>query len=90
MVIQSFNVQSLLREAASRGPKLFDMESMKLYIRESYNELLNKVTWPTWTSLNQTTMVVIAGSIIFALIIVVLDFISKLILNDGIYENFAS
>ena len=66
------------------------MESMKLYIRESYNELLNKVTWPTWTSLNQTTMVVIAGSIIFALIIVVLDFISKLILNDGIYENFAS
>ena len=63
---------------------------MKLYIRESYNELLNKVTWPTWTSLNQTTMVVIAGSIIFALIIVVLDFISKLILNDGIYENFAS
>ena len=79
---------SLIRNSIIQN--YIDMESMKLYIRESYNELLNKVTWPTWTSLNQTTMVVIAGSIIFALIIVVLDFFSKLILNDGIYENFAS
>ena len=62
------------------------MESMKLYIQESYNELLNKVTWPTWTSLNQTTIVVIVASVILSLIILLLDLISKGILNGVLYD----
>ena len=59
---------------------------MKLYIQESYNELLNKVTWPTWTSLNQTTIVVIVASVILSLIILLLDLISKGILNGVLYD----
>lgn len=62
------------------------MESMKLYIQESYNELLNKVTWPTWTSLNQTTIVVIVASVILSLIILLLDLVSKGILNGVLYD----
>ena len=59
---------------------------MKLYIQESYNELLNKVTWPTWTSLNQTTIVVIVASVILSLIILLLDLVSKGILNGVLYD----
>ena len=64
------------------------MESLKLYVKESYNELVNKVTWPSLPALQQTTVVVIVASIIFSLVIFVMDGASKLILNDLIYEKF--
>ncbi|MEL6922602.1 MAG: preprotein translocase subunit SecE [Bacteroidota bacterium] len=57
------------------------MERLKLYIKESYNELLNKVTWPTWPNLLSSTRLVIIGSVILALIIFVMDFISKQSIN---------
>ena len=53
------------------------MDKVTLYIKESYNELLNKVTWPTWPSLLESSQLVVIGSIIFALVILVMDFISK-------------
>jgi len=61
------------------------MESIKLYILESYNELLNKVTWPTWSALTNTTTVVIIGSVILSLIIFVMDIFSSG-LTRAIYE----
>jgi len=57
------------------------MEKVQLYIKESYNELTNKVTWPTWSSLLSSTRLVIVASIIFALILFVMDLISKQSLN---------
>jgi preprotein translocase subunit SecE len=45
------------------------------YIKEAYNELLNKVTWPTWNSLQASATLVMVASVIFALIIFVMDFI---------------
>ncbi len=42
---------------------------------ESYNELMHKVTWPTWENLQSSTVLVIIASIIFSLIIFVMDFI---------------
>lgn len=53
------------------------MDSIKLYVLESYNELLNKVTWPTWPALINTSIVVVVGSIILTLIIFVMDLISR-------------
>ena len=60
------------------------MERIKLYIKESYNELVNKVTWPSWANLQSNTVVVIIASLILALIIFVMDAISKGVL-DQIY-----
>ncbi|MGH1435238.1 MAG: preprotein translocase subunit SecE [Lewinella sp.] len=54
------------------------MDKIKLYLRESYNELVHKVTWPSWASLQSNTILVIVASIIFALLILVMDAISKL------------
>lgn len=57
------------------------MESIVLYLKESYNELLHKVTWPTWASLMDSTKLVVIATIIFALITLVMDIISKGILT---------
>ncbi len=57
------------------------MERLQLYIRESYNELINKVTWPTWASLQSSTILVLVASLIHALIIFGMDVVSKGILN---------
>ena len=43
------------------------------YIKESYNELVNKVTWPTFGQLQNSTVVVMVASVIFALVVLVMD-----------------
>ena len=53
------------------------MQQIKLYLIESYNELVNKVTWPTWANLLSSTRVVLAGSVIIALVVLLMDAISK-------------
>jgi len=53
------------------------MEKIKLYLRESYDELMHKVTWPTWSNLQSSTIVVLVASFILALIILAMDAISK-------------
>ncbi len=58
------------------------MEKIKLYIKESYNELVHKVTWPSWSSLQSNTILVVVASVIFALLILGMDAISKLITNQ--------
>jgi preprotein translocase subunit SecE len=57
------------------------MESIKKYVSESYSELVNKVTWPNWANLQSSTIVVIVSSILFALLVFVMDVISKSALN---------
>ena len=53
------------------------MEQIKLYLIESYNELINKVTWPTWANLLGSTRVVLIGSLIIALVVLLMDAFSE-------------
>jgi len=62
------------------------MNKLLEYIRESYNELTSKVSWPTWAELQNSTTLVVIGSIIFALIIFVMDQISDFVLSN--WYNF--
>lgn len=62
------------------------MEKLTLYVKESYNELVNKVTWPNMAALQSSTILVIIGSVIFALVVFVMDLISKQTL-DLIYPS---
>ena len=39
------------------------MDGIFLYIKESYNELIHNVTWPTWPELFSATRLVIVASI---------------------------
>ena len=43
------------------------------YFREIKDELLNKVSWPTWNELRESTWIVIVASLIFAVVIWALD-----------------
>ena len=62
------------------------MEEVKLYIKESYNELMNKVTWPSWAMLQQSTIAVMIGTLIFTLVIYVLGAAAKGVLVDFVYN----
>ena len=48
-------------------------EDMLNYIKESYNELVNKVTWPTFPQLQNSTIVVMVASVIFAVVVLAMD-----------------
>ena len=43
------------------------------YVKESYNELVNKVTWPTFLQLQNSTIVVMVASVIFAIVVLAMD-----------------
>ena len=49
------------------------MSKVSEYLKESYEELVNKVTWPTWGELQESTIIVMIASLIIALIIYVVD-----------------
>jgi len=63
------------------------MDRFLLSVKESYNELINKVTWPTWPNLLSSTVTVLIASVILTLIIFVMDSISNSGL-DQIYTFF--
>ncbi len=50
------------------------MEKIKVYIGETTNELFHKVSWPTWSELQSSAIVVAIASIIIALIVFAMDF----------------
>jgi preprotein translocase subunit SecE len=50
------------------------MNKVSAYFKESYRELLEKVTWPTWQQLQQSTMIVLIATIIITSIVWVMDF----------------
>jgi len=43
------------------------------YFRETRDELVNKVSWPTWEELRESTWIVLVASLLFALVIWALD-----------------
>ena len=49
------------------------MSKFTLYIKESYVELAKKVSWPTWAQLQSSAILVMVASLIFALVIFVMD-----------------
>ena len=59
---------------------LIDSSSMKkliTFFEGSYDEIKNKVTWPPYAELQSNTALVLVASLIFALLIGVMDFVFK-------------
>jgi preprotein translocase subunit SecE len=50
------------------------MNKIGAYFRDSYKELLEKVTWPTWSQLQQSTMIVLAATLVITALISLMDF----------------
>jgi preprotein translocase subunit SecE len=51
------------------------------YSKESYDELVNKVSWPTWNELQNSAIVVSIASLIIALVVFLMDISFENILN---------
>ena len=64
------------------------MAAITEYIKESYIELTEKVTWPTWTELVNSAMVVLIAAIIIALLIFGMDQVIHFVL-DKLYTSLA-
>ena len=43
------------------------------YVKECYNELVQKVSWPTWKELQSSAVVVSIASLIIALVVYLMD-----------------
>ena len=54
------------------------MNKIVTYFKESYKELTEKVTWPTWTQLQQSTMIVIAATAVITFLVWGMDLITNL------------
>jgi preprotein translocase subunit SecE len=50
------------------------MNKIRAYINEVGDELLNKVTWPTWSELQESAIIVMIATVIFALVVFAMDF----------------
>jgi len=57
------------------------MNKIANYFKESYTELLEKVTWPTWLSLQQSTLIVLVATIIITAMVWLMDFSSNQLLK---------
>ncbi len=57
------------------------------YVKESYNELVNKVSWPTRAQVTSSSVVVLSASVIIALVILVMDLAFGNILMPLIYTG---
>jgi preprotein translocase subunit SecE len=49
------------------------MSKVQAYIRDSYQELVEKVSWPTWAQLQQSTMIVLVATLVITGIVWVMD-----------------
>lgn len=57
------------------------MNKITTYFKESYRELLEKVTWPTWLQLQQSTVIVLVATVIITALVWVMDFSSNQLLK---------
>ena len=54
-----------------------DMNKLTTYIRDSYTELVEKVTWPGWEQLQQSTMIVLGATLFITALVAVMDYLAN-------------
>ena len=49
------------------------MNKVSTYFRESWKEMFEKVTWPKWSELQQSTIIVLGATLVITAIVSVMD-----------------
>jgi len=57
------------------------MNKISTYFSESYKELVEKVTWPSWVQLQQSTVIVLVATALVTVVVFAMDAVSKGLLN---------
>jgi preprotein translocase subunit SecE len=50
------------------------MNKISAYIKDSYKEMNEKVLWPNWEQLQQSTMIVLVATLLITAIVALMDF----------------
>ena len=58
------------------------------YLQETYNELIHKVSWPTWADLQSSSIVVMIASLIIALVVFAMDISFQKLFEEILYKYF--
>jgi len=64
------------------------MANVAEYIKESYIELTEKVTWPTWSELQSSAVLVLVAAMIIAMVIFGMDQLVNFVLGK-FYSSLA-
>ena len=67
----------------------FFMNKFTAYVRDSYKELVQKVTWPSFDHLTQSTMIVLGATLMITAMVWIMDFAANNALKF-IYSLFKS
>ena len=70
----------------SSRANIFEMKKGLTYFKESYDELVHKVSWPTYAELTNSAVVVLYASLLIALMVFLMD-VSFQELMEFIYPN---
>jgi preprotein translocase subunit SecE len=57
------------------------MNKITTYFRESYRELLDKVSWPSWSELQQSTVIVLVATLLITVLVWIMDVIASSVLH---------
>ncbi|MBP8726254.1 MAG: preprotein translocase subunit SecE [Saprospiraceae bacterium] len=57
------------------------MDKFVLYVKESYQELMEKVSWPTWPNLVDSAKVVLISSVLLSVLLFAIDFVVNQVLT---------
>ena len=68
--------------------KTKNMSQLTNYIKESYDELLTKVTWPNWKSLQESSVLVFVVSLLIAGAVFAMDWAFGVNASDSIWKGF--
>ena len=52
------------------------MNKITGYLKDSYKELTEKVSWPSWTQLQQSTMIVLVATLVITALVSLMDFVA--------------
>ncbi len=71
----------------SSRANIYEMKKVVAYIKESYDELVHKVSWPTYSELTNSAVVVLYASLLIALVVFAMDFCFQNFMEKIIYPH---
>ena len=65
----------------------YKMKKVVAYIKESYDELVHKVSWPTYSELSSNAVAVLYASLIIAVLVFLMDLCFQNFMEKLIYPH---
>ena len=71
----------------SSRANFYNMKKVVAYIKESYDELVHKVSWPTYSELSSNAVAVLYASLIIAVLVFLMDLCFQNFMEKLIYPH---